>query len=145
MYESLAFTKRKSQAFACLDVSKQTTKMKVSDIRRERLRDWFAGKPFPEREKSYISQLLSGTASFGEKAARRLERDYGMPDGYLDIPNKNVIEQQRKLYDSQKSDLESISAEETEILMSYRKKSRAEQLMVLKILDIKTPDFVKSA
>jgi hypothetical protein len=49
------------------------------------LRTWFAGKTLPEKEKSYLSQLMSGKASFGERAARRLERDYEMGAGYLDL------------------------------------------------------------
>lgn len=60
--------------------------MKTADIRRARLREWFATRSLPEKEKSYISQLMGGKASFGEKAARRLERDYGMGEGFLDIP-----------------------------------------------------------
>lgn len=58
--------------------------MKIADIRRLRLKEWFAERAFPEKEKSYLSQLISGKASFGEKAARRLEKDYGMGDEYLD-------------------------------------------------------------
>lgn len=60
--------------------------MKIADIRRARLREWFATRSLPEKEKSYISQLMGGKASFGEKAARRLERDYGIGEGALDIP-----------------------------------------------------------
>ncbi|GAQ30240.1 hypothetical protein SAMD00023378_3923 [Ralstonia sp. NT80] len=60
--------------------------MKIADIRRARLREWFATRSLPEKEKSYISQLMGGKASFGEKAARRLERDYGMGEGSLDVP-----------------------------------------------------------
>lgn len=58
--------------------------MDIIEIRRARLRDWFADRTLPAREKSYISQLIHGKASFGEKAARRLEADYGMPRLYLD-------------------------------------------------------------
>ena len=58
----------------------------MKEIRRERLRRWFADRTLPEKEKSYLSQLMSGKASFGERAARRLEHDYGMTDGYLDKP-----------------------------------------------------------
>lgn len=58
----------------------------MKEIRRERLRQWFANRTLPEKEKSYLSQLISGKASFGERAARRLEHDYGMGDGYLDQP-----------------------------------------------------------
>jgi phage repressor protein C with HTH and peptisase S24 domain len=60
--------------------------MDIVEIRRQRLREWFDNPmhPFPRHEKSYISQLITGRASFGEKAARRLEKDYGMGPGYLD-------------------------------------------------------------
>ena len=58
--------------------------MKIQDIRRQRLREWLEGRSAPAKEKSYFSQLVSGTASFGERAARRIESDYGMALGYLD-------------------------------------------------------------
>ncbi|HHL0960308.1 TPA: hypothetical protein ACQVH3_005095 [Serratia marcescens] len=58
--------------------------MDISENRRQRLKEWFAGKTLPTKEKSYLSQLLTGKASFGERAARRIERDYGMPGGFLD-------------------------------------------------------------
>lgn len=58
--------------------------MDIVSIRRNKLRLWFSGKPIPEPEKSYISQLINGKASFGEKAARRLEKTYKMPNKYLD-------------------------------------------------------------
>jgi transcriptional regulator with XRE-family HTH domain len=58
----------------------------VSENRRARLKEWFSDKTLPKKEKSYLSQLIGGKASFGEKAARRLENTYGMPDGHLDAP-----------------------------------------------------------
>ncbi|AKP34689.1 LexA family protein [Yersinia aleksiciae] len=59
--------------------------MDIKDIRRLRLKEWFADKSLPEKEKSYLSQLITGkSTSFGEKAARRLESTYGMPVGHLD-------------------------------------------------------------
>ncbi|MDJ7441966.1 hypothetical protein [Salmonella enterica] len=60
--------------------------MNKTDIRRNRLKDWFTERTLPAREKSYLSQLITGRASFGERAARRLESEYGMPDNYLDTP-----------------------------------------------------------
>lgn len=60
--------------------------MDTVENRRENLRQWFANKTLPEKEKSYLSQLINGKASFGEKAARRIERDYGMSLGSLDVP-----------------------------------------------------------
>lgn len=60
--------------------------MEISDIRRARLRQWFENRTLPTEEKSYLSQLMGGKAPFGERAARRLERDYGMGSGFLDTP-----------------------------------------------------------
>ncbi len=59
--------------------------MDMKKIRQTKLAGWFKDKTLPSKEKSYISQLMSGKSSFGEKAARRLERDYGMPPGFLDF------------------------------------------------------------
>lgn len=60
---------------------------KTNDTRRLRLKKWFEGAPLPTKEKSYLSQLMTDPSkSFGEKAARRLEIEYGMPEGYLDVP-----------------------------------------------------------
>jgi hypothetical protein len=58
--------------------------MEISEVRRKNLERWFSTRTLPPKEKSYISQLISGKSSFGEKAARRLEEDYGMGKGYLD-------------------------------------------------------------
>ena len=66
--------------------------MDISEIRRARLKEWFTDRSFPEKEKSYLSQLISGKASFGEKAARRLEKDYGMGVKYLDRTTGPSIE-----------------------------------------------------
>ncbi|MCA8145444.1 hypothetical protein [Burkholderia vietnamiensis] len=57
--------------------------MSIQDIRRANLRRWTEQHGVPSKEKSYFSQLLGG-ASFGERAARRLEADYGMGIGLLD-------------------------------------------------------------
>lgn len=66
--------------------------MDIQSIRRQQLRRWFQGRTLPQHEKSYLSQLMHGKASFGERAARRLERDYGMPPGYLDRPADSNVE-----------------------------------------------------
>jgi hypothetical protein len=60
--------------------------MDIKEIRRKRLKEWFESKTVPQKESSYISQLVTGRASFGEKAARRLEGTYEMPPYYLDDP-----------------------------------------------------------
>lgn len=59
--------------------------MDIKEIRRRRLKEWFADKKLPPKDSSYISQVINGK-SIGEKAARRLESENGMPDMYLDSP-----------------------------------------------------------
>ncbi len=117
--------------------------MKTADIRRAQLKAWFADRSLPEREKSYISQLISGKASFGEKAARRLENDYGMPDRYLDQSNVLSANQDRKKYSENAE--QGHNPEEIAVLSAYRRLERQEQLLILKMLDIKPIDFAKSA
>ncbi|MCA8260839.1 hypothetical protein LGM79_09955 [Burkholderia multivorans] len=63
--------------------------MDIQDIRRSNLRRWADAHGVPSKEKSYFSQLLGG-ASFGERAARRLESAYGMGERYLDQPLPDV-------------------------------------------------------
>lgn len=59
--------------------------MSIQEIRRANLRAWVQQHGAPSKEKSYFSQVLSGTAPIGERAARRLERDYRMGEGFLDV------------------------------------------------------------
>lgn len=59
-------------------------KAALDKIRRRNLAEFFDGGYLPPNEKSYISQLIKGKASFGERAARRLEQTYNMGAGYLD-------------------------------------------------------------
>nr|WP_314590041.1 S24 family peptidase [uncultured Serratia sp.] len=68
--------------------------MNTTENRRERLKAWFADKTLPANEKSYLSQLMTGKASFGERAARRLETTYGMPAGFLDDVSDDRLSQQ---------------------------------------------------
>ena len=58
--------------------------MELGVIRREKLKEWFADQTLPRKEKSQLSQLMLGNEVFGPRVARRLERDYRMPRGYLD-------------------------------------------------------------
>ena len=81
---SLYLYKQKSKEFDCLDFTNHNDGMSTKEIRSKRLADWFAERTLPEREKSYLSQLINGKTSFGERAARRIERDYNMPPCYLD-------------------------------------------------------------
>lgn len=116
---SLDNSKPKGQVFACLSFSKHNQYMDTELVktRRTKLAQWFSGdRVRPEKEKSYLSQLIAGKAPFGEKAARRLERDYGMPDRYLD---------------GQSDQLEAISVEESALLTMIRKKGMsAKSVMV---------------
>lgn len=63
--------------------------MDIKEIRQKRLAEWFESRTIPREESSYLSQLMKGRASFGERAARRLETTYEMPDHYLDEPYAN--------------------------------------------------------
>lgn len=67
------------------------TKQLIAATRRNNLAKWFSKRPIPAAEKSYLSQLIRGKAPFGEKAARRLENQYGMGDGYLDKDVDNAV------------------------------------------------------
>lgn len=60
--------------------------MEITETRRARLKLWFSTHEIPHAQRSYISQLINGKSSFGEKSARRLEATHGMGAGYLDKP-----------------------------------------------------------
>ena len=66
--------------------------MSIQDTRRANLRAWVQQHGAPTKEKSYFSQILSGTSPIGERAARRLERDYRMGEGFLDAENSGAAE-----------------------------------------------------
>ncbi|MFZ5272567.1 hypothetical protein [Enterobacter asburiae] len=59
--------------------------MELVEIRRARLKEWFGDKKLPPKDASFISQVIGGKF-IGEKAARRLERDHGLPELFLDTP-----------------------------------------------------------
>ncbi|WP_308028579.1 S24 family peptidase [Neisseria bergeri] len=66
-------------------------KSELKEIRIENLKKFFEDKTLPTKDKSLLSQLMSGKASFGEKVSRRLEEDYGMGSYYLDsTPNSPI-------------------------------------------------------
>ncbi|WP_052739523.1 hypothetical protein [Photorhabdus caribbeanensis] len=115
--------------FACLVNTNQNYRMDIKGIRRKRLKEWFSTKTLPEKEKSYLSQLINGKASFGEKAARRLERDYHMPIGYLDTDtNTGEVSQCIELSKRQKILLELFDelpdSEADELLKTLEEKKR---------------------
>ena len=62
---------------------------KKIETRRERLKEWFRDRPYPFKERSYLSQMVNGKATIGERAARRMETACGMPYGYLDNEEKH--------------------------------------------------------
>lgn len=66
-----------------MDVTEEQP-MGLVTIRRARLKEWFSDRALPRNEKAYLSQLINGKVVFGDRAARRLEKDYRMPKGYLD-------------------------------------------------------------
>ena len=66
------------------------TKSDLRDIRRRNLKLWFQDRQYPAKDSSYISQLVNAkVSSFGERVARRLERENGMPDFFLDQVDNN--------------------------------------------------------
>lgn len=86
------FTKLSKSKLIEYDMNRE----QISAVRRAKLKEWTRDHPIPEKEKSYFSQLINGTASFGEKAARRLETDYKMGLLYLDTPG-----QEQKQFETQ--------------------------------------------
>ncbi|SPY31993.1 Putative phage repressor protein phage associated protein [Neisseria gonorrhoeae] len=60
------------------------TNRDLKAIRIDNLKRFFENKKLPVKDKSLLSQLMSGKASFGEKVSRRLEEEYGMGSLYLD-------------------------------------------------------------
>lgn len=96
--------------------------MDIVETRRENLRRWVAKNGTPEKEKSLFSQLKA-TGSFGEKVARRLEKQYRMGDGYLDAHGAQVSAPEKAntggvLADSLKLTIE--TAAELRLLTVYR-------------------------
>lgn len=69
------------------------SKDELKKIRIENLKRWFENRTLPVKDKSLISQLTSGKASFGERVSRRLEDEYGMGYKYLDTPLSQQITQ----------------------------------------------------
>lgn len=63
---------------------KEEPQTELAAIRQARLREWFADGTLPRKEKSTLSRLMRGKETFGPRVARRLEKDYKMPRGYLD-------------------------------------------------------------
>ncbi|HWW07542.1 hypothetical protein [Collimonas sp.] len=103
-------------------------------LRRDNLRKWVATHGAPSGEKSYFSQLINGSASFGEKSARRLEREYKMGDMYLDSHDKKKIDDpSQTLSVKQKSDKENDELDDLiELAVLYRKAGNAARVRLMK-------------
>lgn len=106
--------------------------MEKKEIRRLRLKEWFGDKPIPEREKSYLSQLMGGKASFGERAARRLESEYGMPAGYLDMDFDGITPMPRVL-----------NEQEERLLNLFERLPESEKLHHLEALEVTVEGYDK--
>lgn len=66
-------------------VGESNAQEKIKQFRINRLNQWIENHPEMKLGyRPYISQLRNGKATFGDRAARNLEQQYGMPDGYLD-------------------------------------------------------------
>lgn len=64
--------------------------MDIIETRRENLKRWVAKNGTPVKERSLFGQLKTN-GSFGEKVARRVERDYRMGNGWLDQPIDSAV------------------------------------------------------
>lgn len=88
--------------------------MDSNEVRRMRLKNWidteFDGRVaalcryygLPSASASYLSQLLSGYRSFGERAARKLEAQCRRPSGWLDISPSPAEEVEVLRFDRQR-------------------------------------------
>jgi hypothetical protein len=97
-------------------------KLDLIETRRANLKAWLETHPTPARERSYFSQLVVGTAPFGERAARRLERDYGMGDLYLDTP-RDQKKQAAAESEPERMDLVWVNQREMKLLTQFRASS----------------------
>lgn len=75
----------------------------MNDIRTKRLRQWlgeFDGSiadfvrhyGMDKSKASYISQIMNGHRTLGERAARKLEADCGRPAGWLDVEDDQAVD-----------------------------------------------------
>lgn len=130
--------------------------MDTKEIRRKRLAAWFSSRTLPEKEKSYLSQLINGKASFGERAARRIERDYGMSPGYLDMQPEDDEQRPPRQFDKRHEELldlfdslaewekeqhminlrDQVNSIDNELKARLKGKSKQEILQILKDLEI---------
>jgi hypothetical protein len=90
-------------------------RMDIQELRRHNLRAWVERHGRPSTEKSYFSQLLKDQ-SFGERVARRLERQYGMGEGFLDAPVPEAA-----INSSIRGQKEALSDEANALILSIRR------------------------
>jgi hypothetical protein len=134
--------------------------MRNPENRRQKLKEWFQTRSIPTSEKSYISQLLNGTASFGEKSAIRLEELLGMPDGFLDqvpgddVQDPNITEVLQIMSSTDDEGRLRIKLAVSDVLYEYnRKKNRSDLSQLEELLSpavvqqmkgIKDPEFASA-
>jgi hypothetical protein len=99
--------------------------MDIKETRRENLRKWLETHKTPPAERSYFSQLLLGTSTMGERAARRIEAEYNMGAGYLDTPLEKVgADREAKAGpEPERMDLVWVTPREMQILTAFRASS----------------------
>lgn len=107
--------------------------MDIVQIRRARLKEWFSNRSLGE-EKSYLSQLINGKASFGEKAARRLEKQYNMPPDYLDRPMTDRAQDKKIVSLHKRTELPPALAELLIIAQRMNDDGRAELLKLARMM-----------
>jgi hypothetical protein len=134
--------------------------MRNPENRRQKLKEWFKTRSIPTSEKSYISQLLKGTSSFGEKAAIRLEELLGMPDGFLDstigegVQDPNITDVLQIMTSTDEEGRLRVKLAVSDVLYEYNQKknhsvlSQLEEFLPVAIVQqmkgIKDPEFVSA-
>lgn len=69
----------------------EMNKDELKELRISNLKKFFENRSLPIKDKSLLSQLMSGKSSFGEKVSRRLEEEYSMGYLYLDTQPETQI------------------------------------------------------
>ncbi|WP_392563906.1 S24 family peptidase [Orbus wheelerorum] len=67
------------------------TSSEIAKNRIENLKKWFDNHSIPTKDKSVISRAINGRMPVGERLARRLEKENGMPDMYLDSKSSELV------------------------------------------------------
>mgnify|MGYP006189386543 CR=1 FL=1 len=103
--------------------------MDANEIRRMRLKQWvdteFDGRVaalcryygLPDSAPSYLSQLLGGHRVFGERAARKLEKQCARPTGWLDVDPEQESNVEVLRFDRQRC--AKLSTEDRELIETF--------------------------